>query len=108
MENEKRLIELMMDKPYGRGTEKEETEHIEDVVEYLIDNGVTVQKWIPVTERLPEKDVLVLCVGAKGGMFIGNPRTIYGEEDTAYTYVPNSRGGRFTKYWMPLPVLPKK
>lgn len=25
-------------------------------VEYLIANGVTVQKWIPVTERLPDND----------------------------------------------------
>lgn len=64
--------------------------------------------WIPVTERLPERDVLVLCVGSKGGMFIGNPRCIYGDEDTAYTYVPNSRGSRYTKYWIPLPEPPKE
>ena len=79
----------------------------EKVADHLIANGVTVQEWIPVTERLPERDVLVLCIGAKGGMFIGNPRCVYGNEDTAYTYVPNSRGGRQTKYWMPLPEPPK-
>ena len=27
---------------------------IENIADYLIDNGVTVQKWIPVTERLPK------------------------------------------------------
>ena len=26
-----------------------------DIADYLIRNGVTVQEWIPVTERLPEK-----------------------------------------------------
>ena len=29
----------------------------EVVADYLIDNGVTVQKWIPVSERLPEDDL---------------------------------------------------
>lgn len=65
-------------------------------------------KWIPVTERLPERDVLVLCVGSKGGMFVGNPLFIWDDEDTAYTYVPNSRGSRHTKYWMPMPEPPKE
>jgi hypothetical protein len=69
-------------------------------------NGVTVQKWIPVTERLPEKDVLVLCIGAKGGMFLGYPRWM-SHDDTAYTRVPNARGGRYTKYWCYLPEPPK-
>ena len=27
---------------------------IETTVDYLIENGVTVQEWIPVTERLPD------------------------------------------------------
>ena len=37
-----KLIEFLMDKPFGRATEEEETEHIEDVTDYLIDNGVTI------------------------------------------------------------------
>jgi hypothetical protein len=36
----KKLIDLLMDKPFGRATEEEETEHIEDLADYLIDNGV--------------------------------------------------------------------
>ena len=32
----------------------------EAVADYLLDSGVTVQEWIPVTERLPEKGEEVL------------------------------------------------
>ena len=33
---------------------------VEAVADYLLDNGVTVQQWIPVTERLPDEYVSVL------------------------------------------------
>lgn len=33
----------------------------EDVATHLIANGVTIQNWIPVTERLPEEGVPVLA-----------------------------------------------
>ena len=75
--------------------------------ENLIANGVTIQRWIPVTERLPEEDVLVLCIGAKGGMFLGYPRFVYKDDGFAYTRVPNARGSRHATHWMPLPEAPK-
>ena len=33
----------------------------EDIADHLIANGVMVQEWIPVTERLPEHDGRYLC-----------------------------------------------
>lgn len=51
MSERKRLIDLLMDKPFGRATEEEETQHIEDVADYLIANGVTIQahgRWNPI------------------------------------------------------------
>ena len=40
----------------------------EIIADHLIANGVTVQKWIPVTERLPESENPVLVVAVSKGM----------------------------------------
>jgi hypothetical protein len=79
------------------------------IANHLIANGVTVQEWISVKDRLPEKDELVLCVGKKGGMFLGeiHPFLVGGERNEVYCYVPNSRSGRYAICWMHLPDPPK-
>ena len=89
--------------PWGE-IQKDTAERIAD---RMIEHGVTVQKWISVKDRLPDKDTLVLCIGSKGGMFLGYVRFLYGDDTTAYTRVPNSRSSRHTEYWMPLPEPPK-
>ena len=90
------------------------------IADHLIANGVTVQdsklvendqfkQWISVKDRLPEKDKLVLCIGKRGGMFIGeiHPFLVGRERNEVYCDVPNSRQGRYAIYWMPLPQPPK-
>ena len=92
------------------------------IADHLIANGVTLDnqvassskylassEWIPVTERLPEQDELVLCVGKKGGMFLGEIHSflVGGKRNEVFCYVPNSRGGRYATHWMPLPEPPK-
>lgn len=83
-----KLVELLMDMPYGRGTEEEETAHIESVADYLIANGVTVQEL-----ALPEQDYYVLRNTETGMYFRGkgvnrwgkhfNQATIYRGKGTA-------------------------
>ena len=41
---------------------------LEPLADHLIANGVTVQRWIPVTERLPESQYPVLVVAVSKGM----------------------------------------
>ena len=71
--------------------------------DHLIANGVTVQKWIPVTERLPELwQTVIVCdtreqyVGAC--MYYGNDDWLHDDKlwDTSEI-----------THWMPLPEPPK-
>ena len=74
----------------------------ERYADHLIANGVTVQRWIPVTERLPEDGQIVLT--CKNGIC------------EVQTYEARRNGwvsGRFfwsmafVTHWMPLPQPPK-
>jgi len=70
-----------------------------------------VQGWTSVTKELPPDGLLVLGIGAKGGMFLGIGRKGYayiGSEDSYYMSIPNSRGGRYATHWMLLPEPPKE
>ena len=60
-----KLIELVWEASVPVDNELPTVKHI---VDHLIANGVTVQKWIPVTERLPESQNPVLVVAVSKGM----------------------------------------
>ena len=66
----------------------------------LIANGVTIQEWIPVTERLPEK-------GGSYLVFSSKSKTVF----TAHYWLgdrwANRANGQFITHWMPLPEAPK-
>ena len=68
-----------------------------DIADYLISNGVTVQEWISVTERLPEDGVQVLAC------------TKHGKAFSAHCEKGRFRvsGSVTVTNWMPLPEPPK-
>lgn len=75
----------------------------------LIEHGVTIQKWIPVTERLPENmddRVLVLLPTISYNYPIGNQRI----DTDRYRgeYRKWVRYGDKVTHWMPLPEPPKE
>ena len=69
-------------------------------------NGVTVQEWIPVTERLPEKnDQWVLCLCVSGAIEVLKFDYTMWNWDAQYPgrcYMEN-----YVTHWMPLPQPPK-
>lgn len=56
MDVREKLVELIESARYWGSNTSEE------IADNLLDNGVTVQEWIPVTERLPERDKEVLLI----------------------------------------------
>ena len=73
------------------------------LADHLIANGVTVQQWIPVTERLPEEYTTVLVCGEDGV----EPGRFYGKSGF-WTYDQYEQDPIFAvTHWMPLPEPPK-
>ena len=54
MDVREKLIDLIVG---AKRTDPETGSFTEYLADYLISNGVTVQEWAPVTERLPEEKV---------------------------------------------------
>ena len=96
---------------YGEFMDGSEVYFTSEEVHDMLDEAPAVEavpQWISVKDRLPDKNALVLCAGARGGMFLGKIRWLYEEEGTAYCHVPNARNGRSATHWMPLPEPPKE
>ena len=66
----------------------------EEQVDHLIANGVTVQEWISVEDRLPEPKEKAICLSRDGEMMIGI-YTEWGWMFPCYFEEPT--------HWMPLP-----
>ena len=72
----------------------------------LIANGVTVQEWIPVTERLPENNQWTLCF-MKDKSF-GTFRVLqWNYIDWQWNDGNDLWKEKDVTHWMPLPALPK-
>lgn len=90
------LIEFIRQVQYLGGLE-------ERVADHLIAKGVTVQRWIPVTERLPEqlKEYIVMIKGAT------HPTTLYYENFGEFWFDLSDGNEYVVTHWMPTPEPPK-
>ena len=86
------------------------------LADHLIAHGVTVQEWIPVTERLPDNKehdwVLAQVVEDNGFMHI--PKVMeYRQQrndwlDETYGWLSEHNGAFTVTHWMPLPAPTKR
>ena len=103
MDVREKLIDLIID---AKRTDPEEGSFTEYLADHLISNGVTMQEWIPVTERLPKNNQWALCF-MKDKSF-GTFRVFQ------WNYIDwqwNDGNERWKEkdvtHWMPLPDAPK-
>ena len=81
-----------------------------EIAEKLIANGVTVQEWISVDDRLPEEGEYVLCVlkGFNYGGKIQVCKFVPADKFKDKPYFEHFRNGfPSVTHWMPLPQPPK-
>lgn len=72
-----------------------------DMADLMIANGVTVQTWIPATERLPEDGETVLVYGSRGGVYTAYHGRAWHKLNSKIHYCNPT-------HWMPLPKPPKE
>ena len=99
-----KLIELLVNSP-GLDTLYGKEEEFAENADWLIANGVTVQEWIPVTERLPEKEGFYLVV-TKNGTVYSELYFLCGDPPEPSFGWDGVSKGKYT-HWMPLPQPPK-
>ena len=98
MDVREKLVELLRDVQYLGGLE-------EKIADHLIANGVTVQEWVSVEDRLPEKGEEVLVFDTREN-WTGFAWLRPDETWTALGFDFPFDLGEVT-HWMPLPEPPK-
>ena len=107
-----KLVDLIID---AKRTDPETGSFTEYLADHLIANGVTVQEWISVEDRLPDNKeydwVLAQVVEDNGFMHI--PRVMEYRQlkndwfEETYGWLSEHNGVFTVTHWMPLPKPPK-
>ena len=105
MDVRKKLAEIVKKAAYSSLPSNTEDFHLNMFVTNLLAHGVTVQEWIPVTERLPEKGQEVLVFDTREN-WTGFAWLRPDETWTALGFDFPFDLGEVT-HWMPLPQPPK-
>lgn len=78
----------------------------DEIAEELISNGVTVQEWIPVNDRLPEAGGYVVCIAKRNPFSRFMPMVARIEKNGWVNPITEQYISEVT-HWMPIPVQPK-
>ena len=77
-----------------------------DIADYLISNGVTVQEWISVNDRLPETGGYVVCIAKRNPFSRFMPMVARIEKNGWVNPITEQYISEVT-HWMPMPNPPK-
>ena len=94
------LMEIVKKAAYSSLPSNTEDFHLNMFVMNLLAHGVTVQEWIPVTERLPENianRVLVVCERSNGVFYAHYEKPFWINLETDKPFIST------VTHWMPLP-----
>ena len=113
MDVREKLVDLIID---AKRTDPETGSFPEYLADHLIANGVTVQEWIPVKDRLPDNKeydwVLAQVVEDNGYMHI--PKVMEYRQskndwfEETYGWLSEHNGAFTVTHWMPIPPEPPK
>ena len=85
------------------------SDHTEDeyIADTLLDNGVTVQEWIPVDDRLPDNGGYVVCIAKRNPFSRFMPMVARIEKNGWVNPITEQYISEVT-HWMPIPQPPKE
>ena len=109
MDVREKLVKLMIE---AKKADTEDAPFSEFLADFMIANGVTVQEWISVEDRLPDNDdiVMVIASGKVGNITLVNAfklATYSIDEGWILEMWPEWEEPKVT-YWMPLPQPPEE
>ena len=100
MDVREKLVELIESARYWGSNTSEE------IADHLISNGVTVQEWISVDDRLPEVGGYVVCIAKRNPFSRFMPMVARIEKNGWVNPITEQYISEVT-HWLPLPELPK-
>ena len=103
MDVREKLLDLIID---AKRTDPETGSFAEYLADHLISNGVTVQEWIPVEDRLPEVGGYVVCIAKRNPFSRFMPMVARIEKNGWVNPITEQYISEVT-HWMPMPNPPK-
>ena len=106
MDVREKLVELIAKAKYICANDYSDHTEDEYIADTLLDNGVTVQEWISVKDRLPEDGGYVVCIAKRNPFSRFMPMVARIEKNGWANPITEQYISEVT-HWMPMPNPPK-